>query len=55
MKFKNPFDKIDIIMIIGLLMLGGGIYSQIPWLAFCVIGAILSVIGLLAAIKSEKK
>jgi len=51
MKFKNPFDKIDIIMIIGLLMLGGGIFTQIPWLSFVIVGGILTILGIIAAIK----
>jgi len=47
----KPFDKVDFILALGLIMLGGGIYTQVPWLAFCVIGSIIIIIGIAGAIK----
>lgn len=35
----------DIIFVVGLLMLGGGIGSQIPWLGVSVTGAILLILA----------
>jgi len=34
----------DIIFVVGLLMLGGGIGSQVPWLGVSVTGAILLIL-----------
>ena len=51
MRFKNPFDKIDYTVSIGLLLLGGGIAIKKPWLAACIVGAILIAFGMIAVLR----
>ena len=52
MRFRNPFDKTDIMAIIGLLLLGGGIAIKKPWLAACVVGTIIIIISVIRATRS---
>jgi len=52
MRFRNPFDKTDIIAIVGLLLLGGGIAFKKPWLAACVVGMIIVIISIIRATRS---
>ena len=51
---KKVIGKEDIILTIGLLMLGGGIYTRVPWLAFCIVGTILLIIGVIGASRPDQ-
>ena len=44
----------DILLAVGLTMYGYGLYSQVPWLAFSIVGLILFTIGAIGASKSDK-
>lgn len=52
---KKHIGKEDIILTVGLFMLGGGIYSRVPWLAFTIVGLILLIIGVIGASKPDQK
>lgn len=51
-KFKP--DRTDVILILGLILLGIGIGIKLFWLALIVVGAILTVAGILDALFRRK-
>jgi len=43
----------DIMIIIGLALLGYGLFLFAPWVSFSVVGGLLFLIGLFAAVKTS--
>lgn len=48
---KVPIDKTDIILLVGLFILGGGLWLYDPKLALCVVGGIVTAMALWSALK----
>lgn len=44
-------DTEDILALLGLLLIGGGIWIQAPWLAMVVDGSLLFLVSLVAILK----
>ena len=50
---KLPFDRTDLILLIGLFILGGGLWLYYELgVALCVVGAIVSVMAIIGAIRN---
>lgn len=52
MKLPPPVDKIDIVLLCGLFILGMGLWLYDPRLSLCVVGAIVSVMAIIGALRN---
>ena len=48
---ETKIDRMDSFFYIGLSMIGFSILTQIPWLAFCVVGSVLLIISVVGAFR----
>lgn len=47
MKLNNPFDLTDLLLLCGIGLIWGALYSQVKWISFLVLGLILFGLGLI--------
>ena len=52
MRLPPPVDRIDIILLCGLFILGAGLWLYDPRLSLCVVGAIVSVMAIIGALRN---
>lgn len=48
-------DRWDVLGLVGLVLLGGGLGLLAPWLGFAAAGAVLLVIGVCGAVAAQRR